>query len=62
LEATHGFLPLEFREIRTYEQGSKIAIGKSMPGDPSTMGPVTAHSFAGSESGLASPKDRSLPF
>jgi hypothetical protein len=36
----------EFRESRTYEQDSKIAIGKTMPGDPPTMGSVTAHSLA----------------
>jgi hypothetical protein len=39
-------VPPEFRESRTYKQDSKIAIGKTMPGDPSTMGSVTAQSLA----------------
>jgi hypothetical protein len=36
LEAAHGLPPPEFREGRTYEQDSKIAIGKTMPGDQPT--------------------------
>jgi hypothetical protein len=46
LEAAHGLLPPEFRESRTYEQDSEIAIGKSMPRDPHTMGLITAHRLA----------------
>jgi hypothetical protein len=41
-----ALLPPELRESRTYEQNSKIAIGKTMPGDPPTMGSITAHSLA----------------
>jgi hypothetical protein len=43
---THSLLPPEFGESRTYKQDSKIAIGKSMLGDPPKMGSVTAHSLA----------------
>jgi hypothetical protein len=39
-------MPPEFRESKMYKQDSKIAIGKTMPGDPPTMGSVTAHSLA----------------
>jgi hypothetical protein len=46
LEAAHGRSPPEFRESRMYEQDSKIPIGKTMPGDPPTVGSVTAHSLA----------------
>jgi hypothetical protein len=45
LEAVHDLPSLEFRKSRTYEQDSKIAIGKTMPGDPPTMGSITAHAL-----------------
>jgi hypothetical protein len=46
LKATHGLLPPEFRESKMCKQDSKTTIGKTMPGDPPTMGSITAHSFA----------------
>jgi hypothetical protein len=46
LEAAHDLLLPEFRERRRYKQDSKIALGKTMPGDPPTMGSITAHSLA----------------
>jgi hypothetical protein len=46
LKAIHRLLPPEFRESRMYEQDSKIAIGKTILGDPPTMGSVTAHGLA----------------
>jgi hypothetical protein len=45
LEATHSFLAPKFRESGIYKQDFKIAIGKTMPGDPPTMESVTAHSL-----------------
>jgi hypothetical protein len=41
-----AYHPPEFRESRIYEQGSKIVIGKSMPGVPPMMGSVTSQSLS----------------
>jgi transposase InsO family protein len=41
-----AYCPPELRESRTYEQDSKIATGKTMLGDPHTMGSVAAQSLA----------------
>jgi hypothetical protein len=49
LKATHSLLPPEFRKSRIHKQDSKIVIGKTMPGDPSSMGSVTEHSLAQDE-------------
>jgi hypothetical protein len=38
-----AYCPPEFRESRMDEQDSKIAIGKTMPGNPPTIGSITAH-------------------
>jgi hypothetical protein len=40
LEAAHGLSPPEFRESRIDEQDSKIAIGKTMPGDWDQLLPI----------------------
>jgi hypothetical protein len=45
MEAAYGLLSPEFRESRIYEKDSKIAIGETMPGDPPTMGSITAHNL-----------------
>jgi hypothetical protein len=45
LGITLGLPPQEFRESRMYEQDSKIAIRKTMPGDLPTRRSVTAQSL-----------------
>jgi hypothetical protein len=42
----YSLLPPEFRKNKKYKQDSKITIGKTMSGDPSIMGSITAHSLA----------------
>jgi hypothetical protein len=46
LKAAYGLPSPEFGKNRMYEQDSKIAIGKTMSGDPPTMASVTSQSLA----------------
>jgi hypothetical protein len=41
-----AYCPPKLMENKTYKQDSKITIRETMPGNPPTMGLITAHSLA----------------